>query len=295
MNQQSRTDTQRVFKSVEFNQLGFANVERDVVRGRKFDYAQYFLPEGLCRASRFGFLDRDERRLVSQIQGRTYARMMTLINRDEEALFGRIAGLVAEGMADGYRFVAKHRDVVEFIRAKSTWATLGLAYQLGRSAAEHYHQSIVPDPRLSSLYKDVFFYRWKHASQRTFACEVEWSMEDAHLSGVGRDHAVNDLIELLQGVHALLLFQAPADVDYFVEVCNRSFSPEAVSRLEAGFLDAYRRQFVATGTTDPRFGGMLRRLANADQVARIYGELRPILSDDEASEYAPGESAAASA
>jgi hypothetical protein len=30
-----------------------------------------------------------------------------------------------------------------------------------------------------------------------------------------------------QGVDALLLFQAPAHVDYFVEICNRTFTTAA--------------------------------------------------------------------
>jgi len=43
--------------------------------------------------------------------------------------------------------------------------------------------------------------------------ELEWLRENARSSAADRDGAVNDLIELLRGVDALLLFQAPADVN----------------------------------------------------------------------------------
>jgi hypothetical protein len=46
-----------------------------------FDFAQKFLPDELSLAFRLDFLRADERRLLSQIQGRTYANMFGLAGR----------------------------------------------------------------------------------------------------------------------------------------------------------------------------------------------------------------------
>ena len=56
-------------------------IEEDVIRGRRFDAADKFLPDGLSLADRFTTLSPEERRLVSQIQGRTYANIFGLVER----------------------------------------------------------------------------------------------------------------------------------------------------------------------------------------------------------------------
>src|SRR5437867_1646084 len=52
-----------------------------VIRGRRFDAAHKFLPDGLSLADAFTTLSPDERRFVSQIQGRTYANIFGLVER----------------------------------------------------------------------------------------------------------------------------------------------------------------------------------------------------------------------
>jgi hypothetical protein len=57
------------------------DVETDVIRGRRFDRADKFLPEGLTLARRLDFLSPDEKIYFSQVQGRTYANMFGLVER----------------------------------------------------------------------------------------------------------------------------------------------------------------------------------------------------------------------
>ena len=57
------------------------DIDRDVIRGRRFDFTQKFLPDGLSLAPRLRFLARGEARLLSQVQGRTYANMFGLCER----------------------------------------------------------------------------------------------------------------------------------------------------------------------------------------------------------------------
>ena len=56
-------------------------VDQDVIRGRTFDPTQKFLPDGLSLPNAFATLSADEKRFVSQIQGRTYANVFGLVER----------------------------------------------------------------------------------------------------------------------------------------------------------------------------------------------------------------------
>jgi hypothetical protein len=134
------------------------DVDEDVIRGRHFDAAQKFLPDGLSLADAFTTLSPYEKRFVSQIQGRTYANVFGLVERfinakvleltrdhwfgdqvalealvrfsEEElkhqALFRRIDTMVGEVLPDGYRFDPDPDAVAHAVLGKSTWAVLAL-------------------------------------------------------------------------------------------------------------------------------------------------------------------------
>ena len=138
------------------------DIEQDVVRGRRFDTAQKYLPDGLSLAYGFTTLSEAEKRFVSQIQGRTYANVFGLVERfinakvleisrdywlgnqvalealvrfsDEElkhqALFRRIERLIAETLPAGYRFDIDPDAVAEAVLGKSTWAVLALTLDI---------------------------------------------------------------------------------------------------------------------------------------------------------------------
>lgn len=57
------------------------DLDEDVIRGRTFDVTQKFLPDGLSLADAFTTLSADEKRFVSQIQGRTYANVFGVVER----------------------------------------------------------------------------------------------------------------------------------------------------------------------------------------------------------------------
>ena len=57
------------------------DIEEDVIQGRRFDRSEKYLPDGLTLLPLFTTLSVDEKRLVSQIQGRTYANVFGLAER----------------------------------------------------------------------------------------------------------------------------------------------------------------------------------------------------------------------
>jgi len=299
------SDNPRYARSIESSKRVRWDIEKDVIRGRRFDSAQKFLPDGLSLAGEFAFLSPDEKRFVSQIQGRTYANIFGLVERfinakvlelshdhwfgdqvalealvrfsDEElkhqALFRRIDAMIGDVLPPGYRFDLDANAVAHAVLGKSTWAVLALTLDIELFTQSHYSQSIAPDPELSELFKDVFLYHWKEESQHAILDELELVRHDAGLTAEQRDRAVDDFIELVGAVDGILQAQAKADADYFAAKCGRAVGEAEAQVIEAAFLRAYRWQYIHSGAQHPQFGKVLSGLITESQGRRIQAAL----------------------
>src|SRR5262249_31689724 len=67
------SESERYARCVQTSKRVRWDIDEDVIRGRRFETAHKFLPDGLSLADAFTTLAPDEKRFVSQIQGRTYA------------------------------------------------------------------------------------------------------------------------------------------------------------------------------------------------------------------------------
>jgi hypothetical protein len=300
----------RYAKCIEVSKRIRWDIDRDVLRARMFDYSKKFLPDGLSKIGRLEFLSANERRLISQIQGRTYANIFGLVERyigvkmlelsrdywlgdqvalealvrftDEELkhqeLFRRIEHMLTEGMPAGYSFLPQPNDVANAVLGKSTWAVLGLTCHIELFTQAHYRQSIEPDGELSELWKDVFLFHWKEESQHAIMDELEWRRENAKLTPAQRDQAVTDLIELVAAVDGILQLQSAADTDYFLRVCDRALSGAQVVKLRDTMLGAYRWQYITSGVQDERFLKILGGMITDAQMQRIGAALAPIVA-----------------
>jgi hypothetical protein len=281
------------------------DIDKDVIRGRNFDTAHKFLPDGLSLADAFTTLSADEKRFVSQIQGRTYANIFGLVERfinakvlelsedhwfgdqvalealvrfsDEElkhqALFRRVDAMVGDVLPEGYSFDVDHNAVAHAVLGKSTWAVLALTLDIELFTQLHYRQSIDPDPQLSELFKDVFLYHWREESQHAILDELEWVRYDAGLTAEQRDSAVGEFIELVAAVDGILQAQAKTDGGYFTVTCGRAVHEAEARAIEAAFLKAYRWQYIHSGAQHPHFGKVLSSLITEKQGEHIQQAL----------------------
>ena len=297
--------TERYARCVETSKRVRWHVEEDVIRGRRFDTAHKFLPDGLSLADAFTTLSASEKRFVSQIQGRTYANVFGLVERfinakvlelshdhwfgdqvalealvrfsDEElkhqALFRLIDAMIGDVLPEGYRFDVDPNGVAHVVLGKSTWAVLALTLDIELFTQIHYRRSICPDTELSELFKDVFLYHWKEESQHAILDELEWVRHDAGLTAEQRDRAVDQFIELLAAVDGILQAQAKADAGYFTMTCGREVGDAEALAVEAAFLEAYRWQYIHSGAQHPQFGKVLSSLITDKQGRRIQAAL----------------------
>ena len=296
-------------KCIEVSKRVRWDIDKDVIRGREFDFSQKFLPDGISKVDQLDLLNDDERRLLSQIQGRTYANMFGFVERfitakvleltrdhwlgdqtalealvrftDEELkhqeLFRRIEKMMADGMPEGYKFLSDPNEVAAAVLEKSTWAVLALTLEIELFTQAHYKQSIEPDENLSELYKDIFLFHWKEETTHAIMDELEWPRHDKKLTAAERDRAVDELIEIVADVDGILQAQSAADVSYFLKICDRSFSEDEIEKIKAGVLGAYRWQYIFSGVQHERFQALFEKLTTEEQRQRINDALAPIM------------------
>jgi len=299
------SDTDRYARCISVSKRVRWDIDDDVVRGRSFDRSDKYLPDGLSLIPVFTTLSEDEKRFVSQIQGRTYANVFGLVERfinakvlevsrdhwlsnqvalealvrfsDEElkhqALFRRIDSMIGETLPGGYRFDVDRDAVAGVVLGKSTWAVLALTLDIELFTQLHYRQSIEPDGELSELFKDVFLYHWKEESQHAILDELEWKRHNTGLTMNERDRAVDEFIELVGAVDGILQAQAAADAGYFAVNCGRTVDDGEIEAIEHGFLNAYRWQYIHSGAAHPTFTKVLSSMITEDQGQRIQAAL----------------------
>ena len=304
-------DTARYERCINASKRIRWDIDADVIRGREFDLSQKFLPDGLSLVNEIDFLTNQERRFLSQVQGRTYANIFGLAERfinakvlevsrdhwlgdqaalealirfsDEELkhqeLFRRIEELASKGMPHGYTSVADPNDMAAAVLSKSTWSVLGLTCHIELFTQQHYRQSIATQEDLSDLFKDVFLFHWREESQHAILDELEWRREDARLTDNQRDQSVDDLIELVGALDQVLQAQAEADAVYFMQSIERSLSDGQSETLRTTLLRAYRWQYIVSGVQDPRFLQILQELVSEDQRERIVTALAAIIEN----------------
>jgi len=302
-------DSARYARCIEVSRRVRWDTERDLIRGREFDFRRKFLPDGLSKVAQLPFLDADEARYYSQVQGRTYANMFALVERfigakvtelsrghalgdqvafealvrltDEELkhqqLFRLLETMAARGMPDGYAFLPEPNPVAAAVLAASNWAVLALTCDIELFSQAHYRSSIEPDESLDPLWKDVFLFHWREESQHAILDELEWQREDAAIDAAARDRAVDELIGLVGAVDGLCQMQAKADAAYFARTAGRAFSDDEVTAIHRTTLAAYRWQYIASGVQDPRFTGILGAMITPAQGERIGAALQPIV------------------
>jgi hypothetical protein len=299
-------------KCIEISKRVRWDLDKDVMRGREFDLSnlsQKFLPDGLSKVDQLDFLSAQDRKFLSQIQGRTYANMFGFVERfivakildvsrghwlgdqialealvrfsDEELkhqeLFRRIEPMLALGMPPGYTFLHQPDAVAAAVLEKSTWAVLALILEIELFTQEHYRQSIDPDENLSPLFKDIFFFHMKEETTHALMDELEWPREDNKLTPKERDQAVNELIELVGAVDGILQAQSKADVDYFFKVRNPVLDEAQMNRIKEVVLKAYRWQYIFSGVNQPRFQKLFGGLTTDMQQQRVSDALSPLM------------------
>lgn len=281
----------------------------EVIQGRSFDLSDAFLPDGLSRLEKITFLTPDERRLMSQIQGRTYAYLFGLVERainakmmevgrdhalgnqvaveallrfcEEEMkhqrLFNLVEDMIGKVLPAGYIKTADADAVAAQVLSKPNWSVLALICHVELFTQKHYKESIEPSKALSPLFKDIFLFHWREECQHAVLDELEWVREHNKLSSAQLDEAVQGFVELVGAVDQMVQAQSSADVDYFCKNIARDLMPEEIAQLKAATFAAYRWQYIVSGAEHAKFLELLGGMVSQTHLALISNALAPIV------------------
>jgi hypothetical protein len=306
---QENSDRARYARCIKASKRVRWDIDADVFRGRTFDFRRKFLPDGLTKVNDLAFLTSEEKRTMSQVQGRTYAAMFGLVERfigaktielacshglgdqialeglvrfsDEELkhqeLFRRIETAIAAKMPGGYALIADANEFARTVLGKSTWAVLALTCHVELFTQVHYRESIERDEDLSDLYRDVFRFHWLEECQHAVMDEIEWGREDRGLNSAQRERGVDDLIEMLHLFDEILRAQSSADAAYFMRLCERGFNTAEQQAIRETVLRAYRWQYIASGVRHPHFTKLLGGMVTRPQMQRVEASLAAII------------------
>jgi len=304
----TETDTARYRKCLHNAQKVTWDIDTDVIRFRQLDTDSKYLPDSLSLVTQLPFLNVGQQRLLSQVQGRTYAYLFGLIERcinakvlelgrahclgDQTAvaallkfvqeelkhqeLFRRIEKLADLALPPGYRMTTDPNSAAGAILAKSTWAVLALTCFVEIFTQVHYLHSIRDDAELSPLFKDVFYYHWIEEVQHATLDELEWQRVHDGMQPEAIDAAVTDFVELLRMVDGILQTQATADGEYFCSNSGAFFDRERCNAVKACLLKAYRLQYLVSGARIERFQRALSSKLTAGQMQRVDAAFAPL-------------------
>ena len=194
-----------------------------------------------------------------------------------QEMFRRIDSMIGQHMPAGYHFQPNPNEVASVVLEKSTWAVLALTCHIELFTQAHYKQSIEPDELLSDLYKDIFLFHWKEESQHAIMDEMEWIKEDKKLTESERNHAVQDMIDLVVAVDGILQVQSKSDSEYFFQISSDHYDEQQRQVIEAKLLAAYRWQYIISGVQEPRFMKILGGMINQQQEATIQQALATLM------------------
>ena len=286
------------------------DIDSDVIRFRQLDTAAKFLPDSLSLVTQLQFLSPAQQRLLSQVQGRTYAYLFGLLERcinakvlelgrahclgdqvalaallqfvqeelKHQELFRRVEKLADLALPAGYTMATDPDASAAAMLRKSTWGVLALTCFIEIYTQAHYIHSLRDEGELSPLFRDVFHYHWIEEAQHAALDEIEWQRVHATLTPQQIDAGVTDFIDLIRMLDRILQEQASADGEYFCSCDGIYLDRLQGNAIKASLLKAYRLQFIVTGARIERFQRALASKVSAQQLERIDAAFAPLIA-----------------
>lgn len=250
----------------------------DAVSRLNFDFSRHFLPARIFGAEGLEFLSPDERRLLNQIRGFSYAHLFLFVEEYIILQVQKQARQHEPGAAEAtqalLRFAeeeAKHQalfhamkarllaglgpcgaipgmtEVAQFIVSKPPLAVMLLTSMLEWITQRHYLECFKDNRGLDPAFAEVFRLHWVEEAQHARLDTLEIQALSAGASAAEREAAVDVLIELLGAVDGLLAQQVELDLGSWEARVGRTLGPEERARLVRDQHAASRWTFISSG------------------------------------------------
>ncbi len=273
----------------------------DILNGAQFDKTKRWLPEKLSGALAVKCLTIEEKILLTHIEMGSYAHLFGYV---EEFITPTMVGLAAEhSLTDRSAFTAltnfaaeeiKHmnffnsirkqidktvgfdleliggqKETTEYVLGKATGAVLLLIDCIEWFTQHHYLTAIKEDKSLDRLTKDIFKAHWVEESQHAKIDHLEAVRVFSIMTDTEKDHAVEDLIELVGAVDGLLIKQTGYDINNLEKYINRNINATERDEVYNEILKAKRYSFIECGISHPKFTELFTNVTTATQQQRV--------------------------
>src|SRR5262245_4891202 len=282
----------------------------EVIGNRHFDLSRRWLPVRLSGADRVACLSPAEKVKLTHVELGAYAHLFACL---EESIAPTMSGLArglegedpaaADALASCAADELKHVTLFRQIRARVDDA-LGLPLTLlpepGKVASVvlsrhpaavllltaaiewlsqlHYLNCFVDDAALDPLTRHIFESHWREESQHARLEHAETVRAFRKLTIVEQERAIDDFIDLITGMEALLHIQARLDVENLQRCIWRRLPKAEQAEILTAVLAAKRATFVEGGLTHPNFQELLRMVATPAQQQKVREALGAVLT-----------------
>lgn len=258
----------------------------------QLDLRQRLLPDALAGTDGLDFLSPTERLALNHIRGNSYLRIFGLVEEfilpfvvdhartrlaehdvvarsllqfaSEEAkhihLFRRFAARFDEAFRSECRMIGPAASIVTAVLSHHPIGIGLITLHIEWMTQRHYVESVRDgdiDPLMKRLLKCHFVEEAQHARLDGLIVEelVARAAPDAIRRGVADYHRI------LAFLDAGFVQQVEFDLEALEARCGGSFSEDDRQQLRSTQQDSYRRTFIESGATHPRFLDIYRRLA----------------------------------
>jgi len=273
----------------------------DVLGEKRFDPSRRWLPSALSGASTITCLDEVEQRTLTQVELAAYAHLFGYVEEfiapkvgalahdfelEQREAFDALTNFAAEEVKHMNLFRALRERIdaqsgfehtlladptgtARFVLGKSTAAVMLLTASIEWMTQRHYLDAIKDDSGLDSFTRSIFKAHWLEESQHAQLDHLETVRAFAALTPTEREHAIDELIELVGAVDGLLQAQVEHDLTNLSARLRRTFDATETAELRREILRAKRWTFILSGVTHPRFEELFHEVTTEPQRKRV--------------------------
>ncbi|HXD95865.1 MAG TPA: hypothetical protein VN646_04960 [Candidatus Acidoferrum sp.] len=272
---------------------------------RQLDVTRRWLPAPLSSIDRLTCLDPGEALKLSHVEFGAYAHLLgclgefvvpTMLTRarrlaseEHEAaaalssaatavsqhigLFREVRSRVNAAVGFPLALLPEIRRVTDVVLGKHPAAVLLLTTCVHAVAEHHGLLRVQDDASLDAVARQILASYWQDAARPAQRVRLEAIRVFEDLPAVGRDDAIDDFVELVIGIEALLAVQARYDVENLQRYLRRPLARAEQSEVLDAVTDAKRHALLESGLTHSTFRELFGLVATRAQRERVEDAL----------------------
>jgi len=184
-------------------------------------------------------------------------------------VFLEVRARVNDAIGFALALLPETRRAANVVLGKRTGAVRLLTACLQSPAETHFLRCAQDHASLDALARQILSAYWRDTARRARRSRLDTIRVFQAMAAADRDEAIEDFIELVIGLEALLHVQARFDVENLQRYIRRALTKAEQEEVLEALIAAKRQTFVGSGLSDPGFREMFSLVATRDQRRRV--------------------------